>query len=701
VRRLWLIPLLCIPLILIPSLAPAEKKVACPDGDHYVIDVRQIAIKYEATRVESTLSGLAVLGVRVAVDQKTLQTAAVATQKMNEFIKGLAVGYNTCAVSREQYQQAVNRLIPDMKSGAGQLEAFRKQILDGQKIQEKRLNQTMANLEDTLRKFATISGQQLKYDQIVTIVEEQTVRVSQLEKKVEKLEQQPSLTPAIMSRLEALERRNTEFPVAKPAEVDPKIRQALLTEADRAEAAYKKGYDLLERYRFAEAIPNLEQALQAVKLPDFYTTLGRAYLDLPDLVKGEQTVREGLAYAVQRGDAPFEANMSNLLGLMLYAKGDLDGALTNTQRALAIDEKVYGAEHPDVATDANNIGTILYAKGDLDGALTYAKQALAIDEKVYGAEHPMIAIRANNIGQILRAKGDLDGALTNTQRALAIDEKVYGPEHPKVAIRANNIGTILYAKGDLDGALTYAKQALAIDEKVYGAEHPTVGRDFNNIGTILHAKGDLDGALTYAKQALAIDEKVYGAEHPDVARDFNNIGQILKTKGDLDGALTYAKQALAIDEKVYGPEHPTVARDFNNIGQILKTKGDLDGALTYAKQALAIDEKVYGAEHPTVARDFNNIGQILYAEGDLDGALTNTQRALAIDEKVYGPEHPDVARGANNIGMILYAKGDLDGALTYAKRAVAIFSKVYGPRHPSTVSAQEIVDGIRDAAKTK
>ena len=119
--------------------------------------------------------------------------------------------------------------------------------------------------------------------------------------------------------------------------------------------------------------------------------------------------------------------------------------------------------------------TILQAKGDLDGALRYTQRALTIDEKVYGPDHPNVAVDANNIGPILQDKGDLDGALRYTQRALTIDEKVYGPTtltcHP-----ANNIGTILQDKGDLDGALRYAQRALAIDEKVYGPDHPNVAR---------------------------------------------------------------------------------------------------------------------------------------------------------------------------------------------------------------------------------
>jgi hypothetical protein len=41
-----------------------------------------------------------------------------------------------------------------------------------------------------------------------------------------------------------------------------------------------------------------------------------------------------------------------------------------------------------VARDANNIGLILLNKGDLDGALRCTERALAISEGVHGADHP-------------------------------------------------------------------------------------------------------------------------------------------------------------------------------------------------------------------------------------------------------------------------------------------------------------------------
>lgn len=45
-----------------------------------------------------------------------------------------------------------------------------------------------------------------------------------------------------------------------------------------------------------------------------------------------------------------------------------------------------------------------------------AERALAIDERVYGPEHPSVAMRADNLGNGLRDLGDLAGARTNYER---------------------------------------------------------------------------------------------------------------------------------------------------------------------------------------------------------------------------------------------------------------------------------------------
>ena len=90
------------------------------------------------------------------------------------------------------------------------------------------------------------------------------------------------------------------------------------------------------------------------------------------------------------------------------------------ERALAIREKVLGAEHPDTATSLNNLALLLQAQGDLAGARPLHERALAIREKVLGAEHPDTATSLSNLASLLQAQGDLAGARPLHERALAI-----------------------------------------------------------------------------------------------------------------------------------------------------------------------------------------------------------------------------------------------------------------------------------------
>ena len=61
------------------------------------------------------------------------------------------------------------------------------------------------------------------------------------------------------------------------------------------------------------------------------------------------------------------------------------------------------------------------------------RRALAIDEKSFGPDHPNVARDLNNLAQLLQATNRLAEAEPLMRRALAIDEKSFGPDHPNVA----------------------------------------------------------------------------------------------------------------------------------------------------------------------------------------------------------------------------------------------------------------------------
>jgi tetratricopeptide (TPR) repeat protein len=357
-------------------------------------------------------------------------------------------------------------------------------------------------------------------------------------------------------------------------------------------------------------------------------------------------------------DAAFErederaARLCSALDSHLSMIADYRGALSYSERALAIDEKVLGSEHPDTASDLNNLGMLLQDLGDLAGARPYFERALRIRTEVLGAKHPATALSLNNLGCLLYAMGDLAGARPYYERALAIYEKVLGGEHPDTALSLNNLGMLLHDLGDLAGARPYLERALRIREQVLGGEHPDTAGSLNNLGMLLHDQGDLTGARPYYERALRIHEQVLDAEHPNTATSLNNLGMLLHAQGDLAGARPYLERALRIREQVLGEEHPDTAQSLNNLGYLLQALGDLAGARPYYERALAIYEKVLGGEHPDTAQSLNNLGYLLQALGDLAGARPYYERALRIFEARLGPDHPTTRIVRNNLARL-------------------------------------------------
>ena len=146
------------------------------------------------------------------------------------------------------------------------------------------------------------------------------------------------------------------------------------------------------------------------------------------------------------------------------------------------------------------------------------RRALAIDEKGYGPEHPNVAIRLNNLAQLLKDTNRLGEAEPLMRRALAIDEKGYGPEHPNVAIDLNNLALLLLDTNRLGEAEPLMRRGLIIFLKFTrstGHLHPHLKDALGNYRGILEAMslGEEEIARRVAEvgKEAGLDEQSYHA----------------------------------------------------------------------------------------------------------------------------------------------------------------------------------------------
>ena len=272
----------------------------------------------------------------------------------------------------------------------------------------------------------------------------------------------------------------------------------------------------------------------------------------------DRLARHGEAAASHSPDVP-NSDLGRLLNQTgyyfderaLYSRSEL-----LYRRALVIDEKVFGLDHPSVAVPLTNLAALLKNTNRLTEAEPLMRRALAIDEKRYGPDHPEVATDLNNLALLLQDTNRLAEAEELMRRALDIDERMHGPDHPKTAIRLSNLATLLNDTDRLEEAEYLVRRSLAIDEASVGPEHPHVALRLNNLAQILKATNRLVEAESLLRRALVIDESCYGATHPEVARDLSNLADLLWRTDRLLEAIPMIEQAETILVSSLGVDHP-------------------------------------------------------------------------------------------------------------------------------------------------
>ena len=135
------------------------------------------------------------------------------------------------------------------------------------------------------------------------------------------------------------------------------------------------------------------------------------------------------------------------------------------------------------------------------------RRALEIDERSFGPDHPNVAIRLNNLAQLLQTTNRLAEAEPLMRRALEIDEQSFGPDHPNVAIDLNNLAILLQTSNRLAEAESLMQRVIKIFRYALGAEHPSVATALENYASLLRVIGKNPEAEKLEARALAIRKK--------------------------------------------------------------------------------------------------------------------------------------------------------------------------------------------------
>ena len=204
---------------------------------------------------------------------------------------------------------------------------------------------------------------------------------------------------------------------------------------DLATLAYAQG----ELDRAEQLFERSRKAYQALTGPDdprlasvLYNLAG-VYVERGRYEQAEPLYRTSLAIwdkAFGAGHSR-QAEVWNNLGFLYLQQGRHKEAEVWLGQALVAWEKGTGpsaAVHSAVAL--SNLAMLRRVQGGFDAAESRYKQALAVEEKTFGPDHPEVAATLMSLAALYQAQGRSRLAIETYRRALAVLEKTVGPQDP-------------------------------------------------------------------------------------------------------------------------------------------------------------------------------------------------------------------------------------------------------------------------------
>jgi serine/threonine protein kinase len=265
---------------------------------------------------------------------------------------------------------------------------------------------------------------------------------------------------------------------------------------------------------------------------------------------------------LQSDDAP-QTDISSLLDDLarVYTRGQQWLLAKETyERALEIDRRVLGDDHPRVAQYLENLAIVAQNMGDLKQAEVLYRDALNRMESVYGNRHPETAKTKGNYGLLLQREGRLVEAEPLLRDAVAIRLSLFGMDNYNVGYGRVSLAMLLHDKGELVASENEFRQALAIYDKSLPVNHQYRAALLMYFARLLVDRNKSAEALTKSEESIKIWIATSPATNPQTALAHAIHAYALERLGKMPQAAEELGAAVPVLVKARGPDDAAVRR---------------------------------------------------------------------------------------------------------------------------------------------
>ncbi|HEY9868450.1 MAG TPA: tetratricopeptide repeat protein [Candidatus Obscuribacterales bacterium] len=139
------------------------------------------------------------------------------------------------------------------------------------------------------------------------------------------------------------------------------------------------------------------------------------------IARAEVYFKQALTLAEQFAESdPRRPKAINNLAAVYQIQGKYTFAESLYKRALDLNQRLHGKEHPDVALNLHNLAVLYCAKSRFAEAEPLFREAIAITEGALGAAHASLVSTLRNLAALLRRTGRDEEASVLEERARRI-----------------------------------------------------------------------------------------------------------------------------------------------------------------------------------------------------------------------------------------------------------------------------------------
>jgi len=326
---------------------------------------------------------------------------------------------------------------------------------------------------------------------------------------------------------------------------------------------------------------------------------------------------------------------------------------------------------PDELANAYSNRADLRARtGDMDAALADHQRAVAIVEEGLGRKHPFYGAFAMQLGISRLNREEYDDAIASFRDTLASWEATYGPNHSSCALAVQYIGIAQSRAERLADAAKTLEDGIRRHEASDTADDRGLVTLVDNLAHVRWKLGQWDAAKKTYERARSIVLNTAGEDDPRVAGYDQAVGAVLVSEGRYLDAIEPYERARTRHVTRVGPKHPDVAAASAHLGLAYLLLNDCQTAQKHFGAALRIRSDLSVAPDDGLALILVGSARCDLARGEIDAARESIEHAA----KLASATEDDELRAELELAQaeLAWKSGEsqsaADGARTAAKR---------------------------------